>query len=423
MPDLDEIIERLRGMRARTDDSDREWFRIKAKAGDRRAEVRIYDEIGWWGTTARSFAQEIAALDVDTIDLYLNSPGGDAWDGIAIYNSLRRHKATVNVTVDALAASAASVIAMAGDTVTMNRGSQLMIHDAWGLVIGNAKELADAASMLDKLSGSLADIYAARAGGSADEWRTAMAAETWYTADEAVDAGLADATTPEEPAASARSRFDLKAYAFAYAGRAAAPAPTIPARRPPAAPKTSAAPAVVPARQEGAGQMDPAKIREALGLSTSAPDDEVKAALVTAGFATAVAPPIVEPDEEPDGDEPPAAPKAKAKAKPASGVMSIDASVWEETQAQVKALQAQAKRAAIKERDEVIAQAVADGKFAPARKAHWAMLWDKDPEGTRETIGQLAKGVVPLAALGYDLDGGEPDEAYTGLFGTDRKGA
>src|SRR5690349_7203571 len=112
MPELDDIIEQLRGMRARRDDHSREWYSINAKAGTRKAELRIYDEIGWWGTRARTFAQELAGLDVDEIALYLNSPGGDAWDGLAIYNSLRRHKAQVHVTVDAIAASAASVIAM-----------------------------------------------------------------------------------------------------------------------------------------------------------------------------------------------------------------------------------------------------------------------------------------------------------------------
>lgn len=424
MPELDEIVERLRGMQAKKERPDRDWYGVQAKADSGRAEVRIYDDIGWYGTNAKTFAQELSALDVDDIDLYLNSVGGDAWDGIAIYNTLRRHKAKVHVTVDAIAASAGSVIAMAGDTLTMNRGSQMMIHDAWGLVMGNAKDLHDAAAMFDKLSDSMADIYAGRAGGSSAEWRAAMAAETWYTADEAVQAGLADSTTDDDAADDARARFDLKAYAFAYAGRAAAPAPAIAARRRPATPKTPAASAAGTARQEGAGQMDPAKIREALGLSTSAPDDEVKAALVTAGFATAAAaPPAIEDDGDGEGDEPATpAPKARKSTKAASGTMNIDVQAWEDTQAQVKSLLAQAKRAAVKERDEVIAQAVLDGKFAPARKDHYAKAWDSDPEGARACIEGLAKGIVPMSALGYDLDGtGEPDEAYTDLFPTDRK--
>ena len=134
------------------------------------ADIRIYDEIGssFWGDSlsAKDLAASIDDLDVDTLNVYINSPGGDAWDGIAIMNALRRHRATVNVTVDALAASAASVIAMAGDRVTMNRGAELMIHDASGMAWGNAGLMRDTADVLDKLSDSYADAYAARAGGS-----------------------------------------------------------------------------------------------------------------------------------------------------------------------------------------------------------------------------------------------------------------
>jgi ATP-dependent protease ClpP protease subunit len=423
MPELDEMIEHLRRITRQPTAAVKPWYDVQAKTGTRKAEIRIYDEIGWWGTSAKSFADELAGLDVDEISLRLNSPGGGAWDGIAIYNALRAHPATVTVTIDGLAASAASVIAMAGQRLLMNRGSQLMIHDAWVVAIGNADDLARAGAIVEKLSASMADIYAARAGGTASEWRAAMTAETWYTADEAVESGLADALADDHADSDAQSRFDLAMYAFAHAGRAAAPPPAITARRPAATPKPPAAPATGTARQEGAGQMDPAKIREALGLTASAPDDEVKAALVTAGLATAAAPPPApEPDDDAETDTP--APKAKPKAKPTAGVMNIDASVWEETQTRMKALEAQAARQAREDRDKVIAQAVSDGKFAPARKGHWAKLWDNDPEGTRDTIGQLAKNVVPLSALGYDLDAGaENDEAYSDLFSTSRKGA
>jgi ATP-dependent protease ClpP protease subunit len=418
MPDLDDMIEQLRRMRADPGGPVKDWYRMSAKAGSRRAEVRIYDDIGWMGTSAKTFAQELDALQVDEIDLRLNSPGGDAWDGIAIYNALRRHKARINVTVDGIAASAASIIAMAGDSVSMSRGSQLMIHDAWGLVIGNADDLADAMTSLDKLSAGMADIYAARAGGDVATWREAMRAESWYTAQEAVDAGLADALVDDTASDDgAQARWDLRTYAFAYAGRAAAPAPTITPRS--AAP-TTATPAGTPTKK-GAG-MDPAKIREALGLGPDAPDDEVTAAFAKAVPATAPAKPDPDGDAEPEPDDEPEPPKAKArKTTKTAGVMSIDASVWEETQARMKSLEAQAARQARDERDKVIAQAVADGKFAPARKQHWAKLWDADPEGTRETIGQLAKNVVPLSAVGYDLDGGEPDEDYRALFPTSKK--
>lgn len=404
MPDLDDMIEQLRRMRARPEAGDRDWYRIRAAADTRRAEVSIYDDIGWMGTSAKSFAAELNAIDADVIDLHLNSPGGDAWDGIAIYNALRDYPARVNVVVDGLAASAASVIAMAGDTIKMNRGAQLMIHDAWGLVIGNAADMVDAASMFDKISDGLASIYAARAGGDVASWRTAMSAETWYTAAEAVDAGLADDLVEDEPAPEVKSRWDLAAYAFAYAGRPAAPAPVF-AMRPAPPPVTAAEAArrihaavtktptaqVEPTKeQEGAG-MDPAKIREALGLAPDVSDEQVMAALTSARQPV-------------DQATPDPAPTTKPPAAPASGTMTIDVSAWAEQQDRIKRLEAADARRRRDERDQVIAQAVTDGKFAPTRKDHWVRLWDADPEGTRQVIDGLAKNVIPVAALGYDGD-------------------
>lgn len=133
------------------------------------ADITLYGTIGadLWsdGISASDLARQIADLDVDELNVYVNSPGGAAWDGLAIMNALRRHKAKVTVTVDALAASAASVIAMAGDRIVMNRGSELMIHDASGWCIGNAEAMAETAQVLSKLSDSYAAAYAARAGG------------------------------------------------------------------------------------------------------------------------------------------------------------------------------------------------------------------------------------------------------------------
>lgn len=218
----------------------REWYDIQARAESRTAEVRVYEEIGGpFGVSPEQFAESIGALDVDEIDLYLNTPGGLAYDGVTIFNALRRHKAKVNVTVDGIAASAGSVIAMAGDHLTMARGSVLMIHDGWGGTVGNAADHRKTAEILDKTSDSLAGLYAAKAGGTVAEWRARMLEETWYTAEEAVAAGLADvAELPpdgedgdgdggESQEAVAARTFDLSV--FAYAGRSEAPTPTLPA--------------------------------------------------------------------------------------------------------------------------------------------------------------------------------------------------
>lgn len=161
---------------------------------DDTAELFMLDEIGYFGITAADFTRELAALDVGTINLHISSPGGGVFDGVAIFNRLREHPAKVHVTVDGIAASIASVIAMAGDTVTMGRGAQLMIHCASGVVLGQAIDLRKMADILDKLDrDTIATAYADRAGGTVAHWLDLMAKEQWFSDHEAVAAGLADA--------------------------------------------------------------------------------------------------------------------------------------------------------------------------------------------------------------------------------------
>lgn len=167
------------------------WYTI-TNVSSTEAEIAIYDEIGQYGVTASAFIAELKALKAKQITLYLNSPGGQLFDGLAMYNALRRHPAQVDVIVDSLAASAASFIAMAGDTVTMAPHSQMMIHDAMGLVIGNAADMREMADFLDKSSDNLAAIYAGKAGGTVEEWRERMRVTSWFSDREAVEAGLAD---------------------------------------------------------------------------------------------------------------------------------------------------------------------------------------------------------------------------------------
>jgi ATP-dependent Clp endopeptidase proteolytic subunit ClpP len=218
---------RMRGLAvAPTAVERQEWFRIVNKAASREATVYLYDEIGFFGTSAADFASEVAGLDVDTITLFINSPGGEVYDGVTIFNTLRRHKATVNVVVDGLAASAASFIAQAGDKRTMTRNSTMMIHDASTLAWGDAAEMRRTADLLDKASSNIADIYAQRCGKDPGYWRDLMTAETWFDAAEAVEFGLADEVEGTEPAESAqvpKATWDLSVYR--YAGRSQAPAP------------------------------------------------------------------------------------------------------------------------------------------------------------------------------------------------------
>lgn len=207
------------------------------------AVVRLYDPVDsygeYWGVSAKEFAQMLDALpsNIEEIRLHINSPGGEVFDGVAIVNALRSHDARVVAIVDGLAASAASFIAASADEVVMARNSQMMIHDAWGLCVGNADDMRELADMLDKVSDNIASIYAEKAGGTTAEWRAAMARESWYSAEEAVEAGLADSVDKKADAAS--NRFDLSI--FTYAGRDAAPDPQA-AREPAPVPTSEATP-------------------------------------------------------------------------------------------------------------------------------------------------------------------------------------
>ena len=175
------------------------WYYIRNAAtegagdDDSTAEVFIYDEIGGsFGVDANEFIQDLQGIKADNLTVRINSPGGSVVDAIAIYNALVQHPANVTTRVDSMAASAASVVAMAGDTVEMMVGSQLMIHDAMSAELGNARELRELAKWLDMQSDNIASIYAERGTKTADEWRALMLAETWMFADEAVEMGLAN---------------------------------------------------------------------------------------------------------------------------------------------------------------------------------------------------------------------------------------
>jgi ATP-dependent protease ClpP protease subunit len=171
------------------------WYRVE-NATATEADLYIYGAIGdFWGeddVTAGSFVQSLKEITASTINLHINSPGGLVFDAVAIYSALKNHEATVNVTVDGVAASAASFVAMAGDSIAIEKPAQMMIHDAHGLVVGNADFMREMADLYDQFSDTIADIYAMKTGKPKDEWRTAMKAETWYTSEGAVEAGLAD---------------------------------------------------------------------------------------------------------------------------------------------------------------------------------------------------------------------------------------
>lgn len=196
---------------------EKQWFRLQ-NIGQNVADLWIYDEIGGWGITAQNLVAELSTMNVAQINVHLNSPGGDVFDGIAIMNSLRDHPANVTITVDALAASIASVIAQAGNKIIMGRNSTMMIHNASGFAMGEAEDLEKMAALLRATTENIASIYAERAGGTAKQWLKIMDEETWYTAEEAVTAGLADEVAPlatEREAHAMAARWDLSNFAHA----------------------------------------------------------------------------------------------------------------------------------------------------------------------------------------------------------------
>lgn len=176
------------------------WYTIKNQAGPV-AELLIFDEIWFLGVNAEDFARDLQAITAPEILVRVNSPGGDVFDAIAIYNSLRAHPATVTVRVEGIAASAASVIVQAADKRVMMGGSQMMIHEPWGMAVGPASEIREFADLLDRQTDVLAGIYAARSEKDAEHFRTLMAgsSDVWFTAEEAVAEGLADEISDPKP--------------------------------------------------------------------------------------------------------------------------------------------------------------------------------------------------------------------------------
>jgi ATP-dependent Clp endopeptidase proteolytic subunit ClpP len=188
------------------------WYRIQAKENKpKAADISIYDEIGMWGVSASAFMRDLKSMgELDEINLSIHSPGGDVLDGWAIYNALKNNKAKVKARVEGLAASMASVILMAADEIEIPENAYVMIHNPWGVAIGDAEELRDTAELLDKLGNGLVNAYASRTGNDEDEIREMMSAETWMDGKEAVERGFAD-TLLNGVALSARA-FDTRKF-------------------------------------------------------------------------------------------------------------------------------------------------------------------------------------------------------------------
>lgn len=172
------------------------WFEIKDRTPDK-AEIWIYEQIGedFWtggGVLAKNFQKELAAIKAPNIDLHINSPGGVVFDGLTIYNLLKQHPANVTTYIDGVAASIASVIALSGQRVIMAENALFMIHNPYGMAVGDASVMRKMAESLEKVGNSIAMAYKNKTGAEESEIASWMNAESWFTAEEAIELGFAD---------------------------------------------------------------------------------------------------------------------------------------------------------------------------------------------------------------------------------------
>ncbi|HOC94291.1 MAG TPA: Clp protease ClpP [bacterium] len=189
--------------------SPRQWFTVNKKADEKTAEIFIYDQIGvdFWtgeGVTPKSFISELRDIEKThkSLDLRINSPGGFVHDGFTIYNALKQSQLEINVYIDGLAASAAAFIAMAGNKIYMPKSAELMIHNAWGMVIGDAEDMKKEAAHLESLNSMIMDIFSERTGKDKASISSMMNSETWMSGEKAVELGFADELLEESTIAA-----------------------------------------------------------------------------------------------------------------------------------------------------------------------------------------------------------------------------
>jgi ATP-dependent Clp endopeptidase proteolytic subunit ClpP len=434
--------------------------------------LRLYDPLdSWgddWGVSAKEFVSVLDDLPDDTeqIRLLINSPGGECWEGLAVLNALRAHPAKVTAVVEGIAASSASFIAAGVDELEVMENAEIFVHCAWGGCIGNAADMAKMAADLSHEDRNLASIYAGKAGGAVDEWLARMCGETFFSAEEAVEVGLADrvvkaARGKADAVAKAKARFDLSVFArrdnapratFSASGEEAGPVavsqpapaadptpqflpPTDPPPNPgddPAPPVDTTAPDEGPQSpaaepdqptEENAMSLDKG-VRERLGLAEDADEAAVLAAL-----DARLQPDEPEPDPEPlpdpaplPADEPVPAGVSASAAPPAA----VDPALAQEVallKEQMTAMSAQLaaanaeKAAAVKA--SVLDEAQRAGKFKPADRASWEANYDKAPDVCASVLASIAPGTaVPVMASGVTgpAEPTEDESRFDALF-------
>jgi ATP-dependent protease ClpP protease subunit len=395
-----------------------DWFRMARDEADPTVgEIWVYDAIdSWWGVSAQSFIEALDALgDVTAINMYVNSPGGSVYEALAMRSAIARHSARVTAYVDGIAASAASFLITGADEIVMSANSELMIHDALMVVYGNAAELRDGADHIERISENIARMYSDRAGQTPADWRALMVAETWYSDQEAVDAGLADRVAPVPKKAGADDMasnvFDLSAYA--HQGRADAPTPYTAAAVATARRKLVSELLYSPAEADAkitASMLERRGQRPAepgnSTISTTNQEGVDHMADIINGLRTRLG---IKPEATLTDDQLlEAVDQALAeRAEPAAvaateGTVVVDSATLESLRADAAAGRTALDAQIGSRRDSVVDAAITAGKIPVARREHYRNLLNLDEEGTTTALAALEAGlVVNTEASGY----------------------
>lgn len=376
----------------------RQWFSVQNKTDDpKTAAVNIYDDIiPFYGVNAVDFRNELQALGdgIETIDLHIHSRGGNVYEAVAIMNTLRQHSAKVVTTVDSVAASAAGFIAVgASDELIVAENAEIMAHLPWVMAIGDANDLRKTVDRLDQIGKNIASIFSERAGGTVEEWMDVLTAETWWSAQEAVDAGIADRVlkAPKRKAASgAKNSIDLSV--FNHAGRSHAPAPRKPqAHNETPGPVDKAAEATEKKEEANMATLSESVLQK-LGLDADADDSAIEEAINK----------IAERPEPAASAEPTAEQAAEVLAK--LGMVAVNKASHDEMVATVADLSARRDAAIKAENEAAIQDALTTGRIDAASADTWRAEIEKNRDGTLALLNTLpANKAVPVNEIGHGV--------------------
>lgn len=380
------------------DTEPRQWYSVQNSASDAKAaDVEIYNDIvPFYGVSAADFRSELQALGdgIDTINLHIHSRGGNVYEAVAIMNTLRQHPARVVTTVDSIAASAAGFIAVgASDELAIAENAELMAHLPWAMVVGDAADMRKQADRLEQIGNNIASIFAERAGGTVEEWLAVLTDETWWSAQEAVDAGIADKVlkAPKRKSMAgggAKNRFDLSV--FNHAGRSHAPAPRTPQAH-------NQTPPAAPAEAENGKEPTVALSESALqklGLAAGADDSAIEEAI----NALADKPPVVNNVvTEPSAED-------LTKLAEKFDLAVVDKANYDQLVADARS-GAEARAQQLREaNDRIITDALNAGKISPASKDTWRTGLEENRDGTLKLLTTIpANSAVPVHEIGHGI--------------------